>query len=84
MANTAQDMKKVQSGLYETADKIENVSENFGKRAGELVSQVSGSVSDYYDTSRRFVQQNPTKGIAAAVATGVVIGSLLTLALKSK
>lgn len=82
MANPVTDASKAK--LYEAGDKIEHISENVGQRAGEIVSQLSGTVNDYYRDGRRFVVDNPGKGVAAAMATGIVVGSLLTLALSGR
>lgn len=82
MATQSSDVTKTK--LYEAGEKLEDISENLGERAGQMVQQMSGNVSEYYRNSRQFVQENPVKGVAAAVATGVVIGSLLTLALRPR
>lgn len=82
MATQASEIAKTK--LYEAGDKLEGISENLGERAGKMVQQVSGNMSEYYRNGRQFVQANPVKGVAAAVATGVVLGSLLTLALRPR
>ncbi len=82
MATQASDVAKAK--LYEAGEKLEDISENLGEHAGKMVQQMSGNVTEYYRNGRQFVQENPVKGVAAAVATGVVIGSLLTLALRPR
>ncbi len=86
MANPAGDIKNmnVKSGIRTANESLENISHDVGQRAGEIVSQVSGSVSEYYENGRRFVKDNPVKGVAYAAAAGVVVGSLLTLALRQR
>lgn len=85
MANPAQDFKKeIKGGVRDANQALETISHDVGARTGELVSKVSGSMTDYYATSRDFVKSNPVKGVAVAAAAGIVVGSILTLAMRSK
>lgn len=85
MANPAQDFKKdIKGGVRDANQALETISHDVGTRAGEIVSKVSNSATEYYETGREFVRANPVKGAAYAAAAGVVVGSILTLALRSK
>ncbi len=70
--------------FYEAGEKLEDISKNIGEHTGKMVQQMSGKANEYYRYGRQYVQDNPVKGIAAAAATGAVVGSLLTFVLRSK
>lgn len=86
MATPAQDLnskfsgtaKSIDKGLKSATETLEDISHTVGERAGEMASQVG----DYYKTSTKYVKENPVKGVAIAAATGVVVGSLLTMAFR--
>jgi len=63
---------------------LEKLSHITGKNIGAMASDFVHSASDYATTSRDFVKENPSKGVAIAAATGAVVGSLLTLALRRR
>lgn len=63
---------------------IEEASHIMGERAGALASQVASSVNEYVKNGREYVQENPAKGVAIAAAAGLVTGSLLTMAFRSR
>lgn len=91
MPNTAQDTTKhnVQNIPRDIAKSdamgtlIEG-SREAGRKAGELASRAADSMVGYYDTSRRYVAENPVKGVATAAAVGLVAGSLLALSFRRK
>lgn len=62
----------------------ESLSHSIGERAGTAVAKFQDSASEYYNTSRGYVIENPVKGVAIAAATGLVCGTLLTLAMRSR
>lgn len=64
--------------------KIEKMSAEAGQKVGVIVADIGKSTTQYVQTSREYVQENPIKGIAIAAAAGLVAGSLLTLALRKK
>lgn len=70
----------------ETLNKSEPVvmSYDAGKKIGAMASDFTNKTSDYVKTSRDYVKENPTAGVAIAAAAGVVAGSLLTMALRSR
>lgn len=55
-----------------------------GKKAGEIASQVSDSMSETYEAGRRYVEENPIRSIAVVAAAGFIAGSFLTLAFRQK
>ena len=61
---------------------IGHFAHDVGERAGQMTSKISNSVSDYYESGRDFVRDNPVKGVAYAAAAGVVAGGLLAIALR--
>ena len=78
----AQDFKgRVQQGAEGALDRF---SHEAGEKIGTMASRISDSTSEYVETGRKFVKENPEKGIAVAAAIGAVLGSLLTLSLRKK
>jgi ElaB/YqjD/DUF883 family membrane-anchored ribosome-binding protein len=80
--SAAQDFKgRAQQAAEGTLDRI---SHDAGERLGAMASQISDSASEYVDTGRKFVKENPEKGVAIAAAVGAVVGGLLALSLRRK
>lgn len=71
---------KIQNG----EQKIEKMSVEAGEKVGVIAADIAQSTSQYVQSGRQYVQENPIKGIAIAAAAGLVAGSLLTLALRNK
>jgi len=78
----AQDFKNRAQQSAESA--IDRFSSEAGERLGAIASQLSDSTSQYVEEGRKFVKENPEKGIAIAAGVGAVVGTLLTLALRRK
>jgi len=57
---------------------------NAGKGIKILASDVADRAKGYVSTSRKYVKENPGKGLAIATAAGIVTGSLITLAMREK
>ncbi len=92
MANpTAETMNKANGATHEFKNKVlgaeeslEKMSHNVGERIGAMASDVAHASSDYVRTGRDYVKENPAKGLAIAAATGLVVGSLLTMVLRQR
>ncbi len=65
-------------------DQLVKFSSEAGKKFGAMASDIADTTSEYIETGREYVKQNPAKGIAIAAGAGLVIGSLITMALKRK
>ena len=65
-------------------DGLENMSYDAGKKLGKLSNDLASYATDHIDAGRTYVRENPAAGIAIAVGAGVVVGSLLTLMMRSK
>ena len=77
----AQDFKnKMNSG----EKSMEKLSLEAGEKVGAMASDFANTTADYMKTSREYVQKNPSTGVAIAAAAGLVVGSLLTIALRKK
>ena len=63
---------------------IEKFAQSAGERVGEMASNLANSTADTMRSSREYVAENPVKGVAIAAAAGLVAGSLLTLAIRSR
>lgn len=63
---------------------VEKFSRNIGNEIGSAVSDVSQKASGYVRTTRDYVEENPLQSVAIAAATGIAVGSLLTMALRRR
>lgn len=50
-----------------------------GEKVGAAASKIARSTEDTVEMGRDYVKTNPVKGILYAVASGVIVGALLTL-----
>ena len=66
------------------SSKIEKFSHDAGQKVGALTSQLQDGASEYVETGRDYIKQNPIQAAAYAAGAGLVLGSLLTLALRRK
>lgn len=87
MANLASEVvSRVDSAAHDlkgkaqaTENYLEKMSHDAGKRIGVMAADVSNATTEYVQTSREYVRENPIKSVAIAAAAGVVTGSLLTM-----
>jgi ElaB/YqjD/DUF883 family membrane-anchored ribosome-binding protein len=63
---------------------IEKLSSEAGQMIGAYASDVAHTAQSGMKKSRDYVIANPAKGVAIAVATGILAGSLLTMVLRRK
>ncbi len=70
--------------IQNTEKSLEKMSMEAGEKAGAMVSTFAHSTADYVETGRDYVKENPVKGVAIAAAAGLVVGSLMTLALRKR
>ena len=81
----AHDFKKgAESQTKEYATQFNKLSEDAGKKVGEVAEQVRAISEDYLETGReywdegkKYVKSNPEKSLAMAVGIGAVLGALL-------
>ncbi len=60
-------------------NQLESFTHDAGEKIGVMASKFADRASEQYKTGRKYVVDNPAKGIAIATATGIVAGGLLTL-----
>ena len=60
-----------------------NKVEKIWRGTGAVISKLADATSKSMGTSRKYLIENPAKGVALAAATGVVVGGLLILAARS-
>ncbi len=72
---------KVQQGAESALDKI---SHDAGEKIGSMASRFTGSASEYTETGRKYVKENPLQSVAIAAAVGAAIGSLISLSMRRK
>lgn len=63
-------------------DQLTRLSNQAGKKVGEYASDFASVANEKMQIGREYVKENPAKGIAIAAATGIVIGSLMTMAFR--
>lgn len=66
------------------SSKIEKFSHDAGQKVGALTSQLQDGASEYVETGRDYIKQNPIQATAYAAVAGLALGSLLTLVLRRK
>ncbi len=92
---TTETLNKVNGVAGKVDNQLSKFSNDAGKKIGTMASDFADSassyVADFADTAsnriamgRNYVKENPATGIAIAAATGLVVGSLLTIALRRK
>ncbi len=69
---------------HRLGEQIENFSQKMGNQIGSAVSDASDKAASYTRGARNYVECHPIQSIAAATATGIVLGSLLTIVAKRK
>ncbi len=69
---------------YQSADQLSKMAKDAGEKIGSAASDFASTASEKLKEGRDYVEHNPAKGIAMAMGAGVVLGSLLTMALRSK
>lgn len=69
---------------HRAIEQIDQLSFQAGETLGGVASDISGAVTNYVKSGKEYLEKNPTKGLAVVLATGVVIGSLIVLALGRK
>lgn len=68
------------SGAADTvSERLEKFSHEAGKRMGNLSSRVTEGASEYADTSREYIRENPLQAAAIACAAGAAIGLVFSM-----
>lgn len=88
MSNPTPETTSLLSGLKSKVQipegRLESLAHGLGEQVGARASNVVNTTSDFVQTGREYVQDNPIKGVAIAAASGLVLGTLLTLAMRRK
>lgn len=91
-AKAAKDLKKNAEGkVMEYGSELNKLSEDAGKRVGEVAAQVKSVADDYMASGRQYVERgqeyvktNPERSIAMALGIGAILGGLIIFALRKK
>ncbi len=75
-----QDYKTKNQGL----NSLEHFSRDSGKIVGDMAGNLARSTNHYVKSSRDFVRDNPTTGVAIAAAAGALVGSLVTMGMRRR
>ena len=65
-------------------ERLEKFSHEAGKKVGNIASRASEGATEYVDTSRVYIKENPIQAAAFAAAAGVAVGCLLTMLARRK
>ncbi len=92
MANLGNEtMNKANSVAHDVRSKgqgaerqLEKMSNQAGERIGEWASTIANSATEYVKVSRDYVHTNPMKSVAIAAGAGILVGSLFTMACRSR
>ena len=76
--------KEMSSTVDTVTDRLEKFSHDAGKKVGSFASEISDATSDYVESGKSFIKDNPVQAAAIAVAAGAAIGCLLTLAARRR
>lgn len=79
-AKANQVARNVANKAQDFGNMVENTSQNFGRKIGSAMTDATDRAAEYVDTTRDYVKGNPIQSVVVAAATGVVVGSLLTMA----
>lgn len=63
---------------------LEGKAHQVGEKLGSAVSNFANTSSNYLKSGQSYVSHNPSKGVAIAAATGLVLGSLLTVIMRRR
>jgi ElaB/YqjD/DUF883 family membrane-anchored ribosome-binding protein len=69
--------------ILDSEQHLEHMAKNAGHKIGAMASDFASTTSDSLAASRDYVKANPVKGVALAATAGIVVGSLLTMAMRS-
>lgn len=70
------------NGSIPLEDKVEDATYHAGKRIGQMATDLSNTTSEYVRNGRAYVKVNPLKGVGIAATAGLVLGSIMTMALR--
>jgi ElaB/YqjD/DUF883 family membrane-anchored ribosome-binding protein len=65
-------------------DKQLNTIKNISHDVDEVVNEISSKASGYLKTWRGYVEENPFISIAIAAATGIALGTFITMTASQK
>lgn len=74
----------VKDGFKAAKSTIEHLSHNIGEQASSAVTKAQEAATEYYNDSRKYVVENPVKGVAIAAAAGLIFGGLLSMAWRKR
>jgi ElaB/YqjD/DUF883 family membrane-anchored ribosome-binding protein len=70
------------SSITKPEDHLSKIAGNAGQKIGKVASDIATAATSRIQLGRDYIVENPAKGVAIAAATGVVVGSLLTMAMR--
>jgi ElaB/YqjD/DUF883 family membrane-anchored ribosome-binding protein len=65
------------SSMQHRLSRVSERAQDLASDAGDQLSQIRGSMGQYMEQARRFVQHRPLQAIALTIGLGFVLGKLL-------
>jgi len=90
MANPMRQNETHDTGLNRTVENknigpyLEKMSSKAGNEVGSAFGQVADRAQSYLTSSRAYVEKHPVQGALWAAGAGMALGSLLTVAMRSR
>ncbi len=79
------------NSTYDQSSKANSATPDYKTPNQEILSKISDHASNltedatrYFQSRREYVKRNPTLGVAIAATAGIVLGSFLTMLLRTK
>lgn len=76
--------RSISQGADTVTERLEKFSHEAGKKVGSMASRASEGATEYVETSREYIKENPIQAAAIAAAAGVAVGYLLTMITRRK
>lgn len=91
MANLSADTTNRTSGansdfknkILQGEHQLEKFAQSAVERVGSMASDFATSTAGAMKSRRDYVKENPVKGVAIAAAAGLIVGSLITMAMRN-
>jgi ElaB/YqjD/DUF883 family membrane-anchored ribosome-binding protein len=92
MASTTTDLSSKGNGLasdfkskvLNSEHQLEKMAHTAGDKMSTMASNIGSATSDSIKAGQEYVKENPVKGVALAVATGLVAGALFTMIMNAR
>lgn len=74
----------VKDVAHRAGSQLEKFSQDAGSKVGEYAANIQNRSSDYIKRGREYVETNPARSVAYAAAAGLVVGGLISMAMRRR